>query len=425
VDRVTLSPDGAHFQRRGQPFFYLADTVWSAFTNPTLEEWREYLEHRRLQGFTALQINVLPQWDRTPGYEHPEPFARTRGGAPDFAAPNSEYFERARTMCAMAVERGFVPALVVLWCDYVPGTWGAAKVPGHAIPMEQIEEYCRHVARTFAEYGPLYLVSGDTDLKSSAVIQSYLAALRAMKKHDPQGLTTFHLQPEAELPEQIAGAPELDFYMYQSGHHAERQELAYRLAERFAAMPHRRPVVNGEPCYEGHGFGYRYGRFGAFEVRRAMWQGLLAGGGAGVTYGAHGIWSWHAQGKPFPPATFSGTPFPWRTALRLPGAWDAGLVRWAFERYELFGLQPAQELLRNGTPEIRLAVSPERGKLVLYLPYNVDVEIGLDLSGYHLELIELGERRICRPEVSAGPGGSTVGMHPGNEDALIVATKEE
>ena len=47
----------------GKPFFYLADTCWSAFTNITDEEWDYYLYKRKVQGFNTIQINILPQWD--------------------------------------------------------------------------------------------------------------------------------------------------------------------------------------------------------------------------------------------------------------------------------------------------------------------------------------------------------------------------
>ena len=64
---MNLSVDGRRriLLRDGSPWFYLADTVWSAFTNPTDREWEEFLRLRREQGFAALQINVLPQWDRS------------------------------------------------------------------------------------------------------------------------------------------------------------------------------------------------------------------------------------------------------------------------------------------------------------------------------------------------------------------------
>ena len=279
---LTIADGKDHFVRDGQPFFYLADTVWSAFTAATREEWAEYLELRQQQGFNVLQINILPQWDRSEGDVSEEPFEKDSAGNWDFGRPNGAYFQRTRDLVRMAWERGFVPALVLLWCDYVEGTWGARKVPGHTIPADAIRSYVRYVADQFAEFEPIFLVSGDTDFKSEQTIAAYSTALQAIKDALPRALTTFHLNPDTDLPEQIVKSSGLDFYMYQSGHQEERQDRAYRLAELFGTKPVKRPVVNGEPCYEGYGFRFRYGRFGAFDVRKAIWQSLLAGAKAGT-----------------------------------------------------------------------------------------------------------------------------------------------
>ena len=69
----------------------------------------------------------------------------------------------------------------------------------------------------------------------------------------------------------------------QSGHGPE-QRTPYELAERCHAYAIRRPVVNGEPCYEGHGKGRTLTRFRAYDVRKATWQNLFPG------HGGHHLW---------------------------------------------------------------------------------------------------------------------------------------
>ena len=418
---ITVAKNKDHFLQEGRPFFYLADTVWSAFTNISLSQWMEYLDYRRAQGFNALQITILPQWDRSQGYEHPEPF-KSKGGRWDYTSPKEEYFQRAREMVRLARERDFTPALVFLWCDCVPGTWASAKIPGHEIPLEAIDSYAAYVVRSFAEFEPIYLISGDTDFKSHETEKTYRAALRAVKRLAPATLTTFHLNPDTSLPEEIVGAEELDFYMYQSGHDLESQDRAYKLAEKFASLPVQRPIVNGEPPYEGHGFGHRYGRFAAFHVRRAIWQSLLSGAKAGVTYGAHGIWSWHDHAKNFPNAEFSSMPYPWHTALRFPGAWDAGYARFLFETYGLF------DLASRGTPkgsneEVRIAASPAKDKIAVYMPHATEIILDADLRGYELLLIDLAERRIGRPRCRIEDKGTKILLPDFNADALFLALK--
>jgi len=65
VGGIYISDSRDYFLRDGEKFFYLADTAWSAFTNASIDDWRYYLEFRRAQEFNAIQINILPQWDRS------------------------------------------------------------------------------------------------------------------------------------------------------------------------------------------------------------------------------------------------------------------------------------------------------------------------------------------------------------------------
>ena len=73
----------------------------------------------------VLQVNTLPQWDRCLPDLGIWPYASEDGVHFDWSAPNQEYWDRARRMCQAAVEHGIRPALVLMWCNYVPGTWGA------------------------------------------------------------------------------------------------------------------------------------------------------------------------------------------------------------------------------------------------------------------------------------------------------------
>jgi hypothetical protein len=55
------------------------------------------------------------------------------------------------------------------------------------------------------------------------------------------------------------------------------------------------PHVNLEPCYEAH-HSMADGRvINALDVRRACYWNLLAAPPAGITYGAHGVWSWESS----------------------------------------------------------------------------------------------------------------------------------
>jgi hypothetical protein len=422
MSRWEIAPGKDHLLRDGKPFFYLADTVWMAFSNLSLADWSHYLAQRKLQGFTALQISILPiTHDTSMSPENIDPFLPGADGNWDSSAYNEEYFAKAETMVQMTVDAGLVPILGVLWCSYVPGTRCSQNSPvASAMPFEAVAPYATYATERFKKFDPMFFISGDTHFESPQEEPYYMAALESTRAVCPEALLTMHLSPRGDLPRRFMDV--IDFYMYQSGHHADHLDRPYLFAEKFTAYPVKRPVVNSEPPYEGHGRVGERTRFNAFDIRKATWQSLLSGAKMGVTYGAHGVWSGHKRGMNFLNAHRSFEPFTWDEALTLDGAWDVGFARWIFELYNLFETNPAQQILRNEDPEIRAAASEDRSTVAIYAPYAFDLDLDLDLSGYTCIQIDLASRRIITPEVQTGPR-SRVGMHRFNADVLFLATK--
>lgn len=64
LGKLTVNGRQDGFLCEGKPFFWFADTCWSAFTSITEADWDYYLTRRAEQGMNVLQINTLPQWDR-------------------------------------------------------------------------------------------------------------------------------------------------------------------------------------------------------------------------------------------------------------------------------------------------------------------------------------------------------------------------
>jgi hypothetical protein len=420
--RLAVHPDGYLVTADGQPFFYLADTVWMAFPNLTLADWARYLSYRRTQGFDALQISILPvTHDTSMAPENVDPFLAGPDGNWDFGAYNEAYFAKAETMVALAVEQGFVPVLGVLWCSYVPGTRCLQHSPiASAMPFTAVTPYAAFAAARFKRFNPIFFISGDTRFESPEEAPYYMAALEAVRRVCPEALLSMHLHPQGDLPRAFMDA--VDFYMYQSGHGAADQYQPYTFAEKFATYPVKRPVLNSEPPYEGHGRIGEHTRFDAFDIRRATWQSLLSGAKMGITYGAHGVWSCHQRGMDFLNKGRSFEPFAWDEALLLDGAWDVGFARYIFEAYDLFAAQPAAIVVGEDR-EVRAAATPERTTVAVYSPYAFDLELALDLTGYRCVLIDLARRRILTPNVRCGVA-SRVEMPPCNADTLFLAVKK-
>lgn len=423
--RFAVAAARDHFVIDGTPAFYLADSVWNAFSAATLDEWAEYLSFRRAQRFNAIQISVLPiPYDASDPDVSVAPFRKTAAGRWDFRRINPAYFRKAAQMVAMARQQGFTCALAVLWCNYLRDTWGARRAPGFQMPRASLKPFAEFIAKTFRGSEPMYVISGSTKFESEAIESAYHLVMETIKAADPGALTTMHMATHTHLPERFVGSRALDFYGYQSGHRIEYQDMTYKLAGYYHRLPARRPIANIEPLFEGHGHSKgNYGRFDAFHVRRAFWQSVLAGAKAGYTYGAHGIWSWHRRGHTFTSAFNSGVPYDWRTALRFRGASDAAFSRWVFEQHRLFDLEPRNDLLHGDTEEIRVAMSPDGRKLAIYSPYNVDLRLKQRLNGFTWSMLNLADRDIGEPEIVVGADETIVRMPEFNADALYIATR--
>lgn len=425
MGRLEVNQNKSGFLLDGRPFFYLGDTIWSAFTNITIEEWEYYLKRRKEQGFTVLQINTLPQWDRCMSDTGLYPFAtEDEGKTFDFARWNERYYENAAVMCRMAVEQGFQLALVVLWLNYVPGTWGSRIMSQNIMPEDFVQEYTEKVVSVFDKFHPIYVVSGDTDFDTPEAVNYYRIALNTVCEKSPESLKTLHIRRGYDvIPQEFI--PEIDFYMFQSGHNRDGQEMAHLLPQNFLRKYPKKPMINAEPCYEQMGYSRKvYGRFRAESLRKAAFDSLLSGACAGVTYGAHGIWNWQKIHKKKNSILGEGfdTSFPWEEAIQFPGAWDYGWIRQFFTVRRIQELIPANELLLNDTDEIRVACTQD-GRYLIYLPHSTKVRLDRELTGYEVQAVELETRRCALVDYSVQEGCTVIDMHPFGSDALLILEK--
>jgi Protein of unknown function (DUF4038) len=425
LSKLKIDKTKSIFIKDDQPFFYLADTIWSAFTNVTIEEWGYYLKKRKMQGFNVLQINTLPQWDRCMSDVGIYPFRTIDGQQFDFSSIQEEYYQRARTMCEMAIEQGFQLALVVLWLNYVPGTWGSRMFDKNIMPKDFISDYVTKVVDTFDEYDPIYVVSGDTDFDTKSAIEYYEAAFNVIFQKSPDSLKTLHVKRGYDvIPNEFLD--KVDFYMFQSGHNKMEQDMAFLLPERFLEKYPKKPMVNAEPCYEQMGYSREeYGRFQARDIRRAAWSSLLSGACAGVTYGAHGIWNWNKMNCPTNPILGEGfdKPFTWQEAIEFPGAWDYGFIKYLLQEYKAEILSPMNHLLGNQTDKIRVARTED--KYFIYARYNTNIKLQMDLKGYQATAIDLQTRRIAKLDIQCSLEESVIEMHPFYQDALVILEMSE
>ncbi|MGX6979382.1 apiosidase-like domain-containing protein [Vagococcus elongatus] len=420
---ISVNADGRTLSKNGNRFFYLADTCWSAFTSIEEKEWHYYLEKRKEQGFNTLQINILPQWDRSLGKFDLLPFSIDEKGAFNFERINQAYFERAEKMCEIATDNGFSLALVVLWSNYVYGTW-ASKLDEekNIIPPESLTKYFEIVSDTFNQFSPIYFISGDTDFPNDKTVQTYDYALEYFKNESPECLKTLHIRGRyEEIPASLV--EKIDIYLYQSGHNSTFLNMPYHLAKVFYDKNPKKPIINSEPCYEQMGYSRNvYGRFLQFDVRKAAWQSVLSGACAGISYGAHGIWSWQGLDGNYSSSAGEAFDLPllWQDALKLPGSWDYGFLLNLLELFKVGNLVPCNELLYEADEQIRFAVDKENNCYLMYIPCNTTVKISKDFSSYKVKMVDLKTNNFITPKFVINAGGSVFKMHSCEEDVLLV-----
>ncbi len=411
-------------ERNGEPFFYLADTVWSAFTNIEKKDWKYFLRKRKDQGFNTLQINLMPQWDRSVSKEIKMPF-EVEDNYFNIQKINEAYFEHVDEMLQMVIDEDMVPALVLLWCNYIPGTWAGDFGRTPYFKQEDIKEYTEYVVNRYDKFNPIYLISGDTDFPSEDVTNYYYDSLEVATKLSPESLKVLHIKRGLkEIPDKLLNHPGLDLYFYQSGHNAQFQEVAYTFADYFYGLEPIKPTINSEPCYELMGYSRNeYGRFSRENVRKVAWQSVLSGAFAGITYGAHGIWSWHDQEDRFGSGLGEGfnPPFNWRVALEFEGANDYGFLKTFYEKEKLNDLHPNQSILVNGIEEIRVAETKE--KIYIYVPVNVPIQLNGVFASEKDYALDLESKNILPLHKVSNEGKTLIEMTSSIKDSVLILHK--
>ena len=427
MGRLIVSESGDYLERNGKPFFLLSDTDWMAFQKLSVDEWRELVVRRKEQGFNSLQISVMPiAHDNSASENEIHPFAVVDGKY-DFEKIDHAYFEKAQKMLDIMREYDMIPFLHLFWVNYIPDTWAAERSPDTVIPFERIRPLAAYFIECFREFDPIYSVSGDTKFETEQVTKYYLEILNVLHEKDPEGLTTLHLSPTADPPEVLCEHPQYHFYSYQSGHSVGANEndctqtAMLDFSKQFLGKVHKKPIINTEPCYEGHGYGCTYGRFNAYDVRRAIWLSLLSGSKAGVTYGAHGVWQMYHAGEEFNGIAFSSLPYDWHDAIRFPGAWDAGFSKWVFEHYDMFGIKPSKAMAARSE---LIQMAEDENMVVIYMPYHDELTVLRDLTGYKIEMIAMDTKKMITPLYTVANGETIFHLSSCNEDMLIIAKKQ-
>ncbi|WP_052071672.1 glycoside hydrolase family 140 protein [Sphingopyxis sp. MWB1] len=346
------------------PFFYLADTAWAMFHRLNREEVDAYLKDRAKKGFNVIQAVVLAELG---GITEPNSYGDMALLDGNPATPNPAYFRHVDYAVRRANEQGLAIGLLPSWGRY----WRDGKE--QIFDVESAEIFGEYLGKRYRHANLIWILGGDSNVRSAKERKIIDAMARGLRKGDGgRHLISFHPRGPGLASKQLGDAKWLDFYMSQSSHAARDLDTGLYI-EHDRRMQPRRPVIDGEPRYEGIPVGfYNQGhdprlRFDDTDTRQAGWWALLAGA-AGHSYGNNNVWQmWTTAREPA-----IGANRPWIEALDDPGARQAGYLRRFAEAHDFANWEPRQDLILDGSlsgpAKIRAARARDGHRIIVYSP---------------------------------------------------------
>ena len=309
--KLSILPGKSYFARDGKPFFWLGDTAWLLLSAVTEQDAFVYLKDRSDKGFNVIQADLIHSLG---------------GHGQRWDMQSREYWEHCDRVIDRAGELGLMMALLP--------SWGSLVKEG-ILNTDNVERYGRFLARRYADRDNiLWLLGGD--IKPEGFEEYYTRLGSLLKDTSPDRLIGFHPFGRCSSSLWFDGADWLDFHMFQSGHRRYDQcsmgawddtsnsmslygEDNWRYVRHDLALGNR-PVIDGEPSYEGilqglHDETQPY--WTAKDARRYAYWSVFAGA-AGHTYGDNSVMQFYdpASGR----KGAYGARDSWKDALDHPGA---------------------------------------------------------------------------------------------------------
>jgi hypothetical protein len=426
--RLRVAKSGTHLEHAdGTPFFFLADTCWTGPALSTTEDWDFYLKDRKAKGFTAIQFNCLSPWRTAPTDVEGRTAYSIKDGK---LIPDEAFFKRLDTRLKAVNDAGLLAVPVLAWAHKK----GDA---GFDLSEEQLIGLIRSEVTRYKDAHCLYVLAGDARYNTTDA-DKWKRIGRAVFAEHPGLLVTTHPTGMNWPWKGWEDEKWLTVLGYQSGHGDDANTLKWLYSGSPAEYGKRkaftRPVINLEPPYEDH-FGYQSRKpHSAYSVRRAVYWSLLSAPVCGVTYGGHGVWSWHAKPGEAPtdhPGT--GPAKHWKEALNLPGAAQMGFARKLFESVPWTELRPAGEPVvdqRESKDDpskyvaCAVATTNDQSVYVIYFPAGakgmvaLHIRGGLDKNGVdRVQWFNPRTGKFGRPERTPGRGFLDP---PDDEDWVLV-----
>lgn len=357
-----------------RPFFLLADTAWELAHRLDLEEIEHYAAIRKSQGFNAVLFCLLAEMDglRVPNHARLLPLENE-----DPCQPSEAYFDFVDAILDIFARHGLIAGILPTWGDKWNRVHGCGPEIFH---VQNAGAFASWLARRYSGRDLFWVLGGDRKVDSDRHRGILNAMAEGLRGSAP---ITFHPAGQQDSRTDLRDPDWLDFSMHQSGH-CHSCHPNFHLIERDYARTPIRPVLDAEPCYEGHPvmtprWEPQDERHGDHACRRALYWSVFSGA-CGHVYGAHPVWQFFA---PEHQAEINRARWRWQEALHFPGAHQMGLIHRLLPFSDGNGWFPMQELLlRQPLPECAHLVACRnagRTQVLVYAPFGDTLALDLHL----------------------------------------------
>ena len=342
--RLKVAPNHRYLiTEDGRPFFYLGDTAWEIFHRLKREEVDRYLDNRAAKGFTVIQAVAIGEFDGDTvpnAYGHLPLVDRDPARPAVQDGPENDYWDHVDFVVKAAGARGMYVGLLPTWGRY----WHDKLKDGKPLFTEaNAEVYGEWIGRRYRDQAVIWILGGDRNVENDEQKAVLAAMARGLRRGDGgEHLITLHPNGSSGSSKWFQNDAWMDFNLRQNGHGAEYTGRYDQTLVDYQRSP-TKPVIDGEPIYEGHPVAFNAKNFGhsvAADVRRALYWDLFSGA-CGHTYGHHSVWQmWEAGREPI-----NNPLVPWTEAIDAPGAFQMQFGRRLMESRPILNRVPDDSII--------------------------------------------------------------------------------
>ncbi|HEY3855870.1 MAG TPA: glycoside hydrolase family 140 protein [Verrucomicrobiae bacterium] len=298
----------------GKPFFWLGDTAWEIFHRLNREEAVNYLDNRAKKNFTVIQAVAIAEFDGNtePNFYGKLPLIDQDPTRPDPAG----YWDHVDYIVREANQRGLYVGFLPTWGRY----WHDKIKDGKPLfTPANAEIYGEWLGKRYEDAGIVWILGGDRSIDNDEQKEIIRSMARGLRRGDHgKHLITLHPSGGGGSAKWFQDEDTIDFNLRQNGHGIDFTGHYDQTRVDYDRTPIK-PVIDGEPLYEGHPLSFDAKHFGhslAADVRRPLYWDLFSGA-CGHTYGNHAIWQFYDPQR-HPPV--NNPLMPWTEAIDQPGA---------------------------------------------------------------------------------------------------------